>query len=213
MILWIKIFKILNNHTMGGISLLSREQEKKKVFFQLGKRFGLPKELIIYLYQILVNSIKHNRSLQINFHKNILSFHLFSPNHMVIEDTLLKPENPFQYRYPIGKGNEWLIYSDKARKDNIMYEGYYNQLKPRDIICQQIEIYGNKNFILKYSGWNVYTRRECYESLEDIERIRFIDRLGIDLFDHYWDHDEDNSYNIICQGNTYEAKFLDFEED
>ncbi|MAD57122.1 MAG: hypothetical protein CMK44_00935 [Porticoccus sp.] len=189
---------------MGEITLLSREQEKKKVFSQLGKRFGLPKELIIYLYQILMNSIKHDRSLQINFHKNILSFHLFSPNHMVIEDTLLKPENPFQYRYPIGKGNEWLIYSDKARKDNIMYEGYYNQLKPRDIICQQIEIYGNKNFILKHTRWCEFSERSrCYDSLIGMERIKFIDNMNINLFDHYWDYLEDERYNIEKRGDSY----------
>ena len=120
---------------MDKISLLSREQEKKKVFFQLGKRFGLPKELIIYLYQILVNSIKQDRSLQINFHKNILSSHLCGRSTTSCDiDELFTLKKPFQFRFPIGRGNEWLIYSDKARKDNIMYEGYYNQLKPRDII-------------------------------------------------------------------------------
>ena len=148
----IKIVLKQHNNIMDKISLLSREQEKKKVFFQLGARFGLPKELIIYLYQVLVNSIKHDRLLQVNFHKNILSRHLCGPSYSIfdIDDEFFRIQDPFQYRLPIGKGNEWLIYSDKARKDNLMYEGLYNELKPRDIICQQIEIYQDLQFIFKY---------------------------------------------------------------
>ena len=196
---------------MDKISLLSREQEKKKVFFQMGTRFGLPKELIIYLYQILVNSIKHDRSLQVNFHKNILSSYLCGPSASCydIDDKFITLNNPFQYRLPIGGGNEWLIYSDKGRKDNIMYEGYYNQLKPRDIICQQIEIYGEANFILKHSRWCVYTRREYYKPLTGIERIKFIDNMGIRLFDIYWDHLEDNRYNIEKMGDSYRDLWID----
>ena len=205
----IKYNKSLTN--MGEITLLSREQEKKKVFFQLGKRFGLPKELIIYLYQILVNSIKHDRSLQINFHKNILSSHLCGRSATSCDiDGLFTLKNPFQFRFPIGRGNEWLIYSDKARKDNMMYEGFYNQLKPRDIICQQIEIYGETNFILKHTRWCEFSERSrYYESLEDMERIRFIDLLGIDLFDHYWDYLEDECCNIEKRGDTYRSIILD----
>ena len=52
-------------------SLLSREQEKKKVFFQLGKKFNLPLDIIVFLYNTLRKSVYHDRSLQINFHKNI----------------------------------------------------------------------------------------------------------------------------------------------
>lgn len=153
-----------------------------------------------------MNSIKHDRSLQINFHKNILSFHLFSPNHIVIDDILLKPENPFQYRYPLGKGNEWLIHSDVTRKDNIFYNGYYNQLNPRDIIRQQIQIYGVLQFIFKYQ---VVRGREIYKPLTGMERIRFIDKIGIDLFDHYWDYLEDNRFNIEKIGDSYKDIWFD----
>lgn len=187
---------------MGKFSLLSREQEKKKVFFQLGNRFGLPKELIIYLYQVLMNSIKHDTDLEINFRKNILSSHLCDPSAMYCDmDELFILKNPFQFRFPIGRGNEWLIESDEARKDIIMYEGFYNQLKPRDIICQQIEIYGETNFILKYSQGPL--GGEYYQSLKGMERIQSINHIGVDLFDHYWDYLEDNRNNIEKKGDSY----------
>lgn len=192
---------------MGEITLLSREQEKKKVFIQLGRKFHLPLDIIILLYNSLRKSIYHDRSLQINFRKNILSSHLCGPSTMSFDmDELFILKNPFQYRLPIDKGNEWLIYFDKAIKDYIMYEGLYNQLKSRDIICQQIEIYGNKNFILKYS--KVSPRREYYVSLEGMERIRFIDRMGIDLFEHYWEYLEDNRNNIEKNGDSYKYIYL-----
>ena len=193
---------------MDKISLLSIEQEKKKVFFQLGTRFGLPKELIIYLYQILVNSIKHDRSLQIIFHKNILSSYLCGPpsSSLDINDTFFTIQNPFRYRLPIGKGNEWLIYSDKERKGNIMYEGLYNELKPRDIINQQIEIYQDLQFIFKYE---LVGGRKIYKPLTGMERIKFIDNMGIRLFDLYWEHLEDNRYNIEKMGDSYRDLWFD----
>ena len=134
---------------MGGFSLLSREQEKKKVFFQLGNRFGLPKELIIYLYNLLMNSINENKQNNFYYHRNILSSHLCSPNYTPKDVTLTEKNNPIQYRFPLAKDNEWFIKYEINRVDNIMYHGYYNQLKPRDIILQQIKIYGDYKFILR----------------------------------------------------------------
>ena len=196
---------------MDKISLLSREQEEKKVFIQLGRKFHLPLDIIIFLYNSLRKSVYEDSSLQINFHKNILSSHLCGPASMCydIDDKFLTLNNPFQYRLPIGKGTEWLIYSDKSRKDNIMYEGLYNELKPRDIICQQIEIYGEINFILKHRCWCTYTRREYYDSLVGMERIRFIDRMGIDLFDLYWEYLEEPRFNIGKSGDSYNELWFD----
>lgn len=208
MLYHIKIRKYLN---MGGLSLLSREQEKKKVFFQLGNRFSLPKELIIYLYQVLMNSIKHDISMATNYHRNILSAHLCCQNYIPTDITLTDSKNPFQYRFPLGKGNEWIIKSMINRVDNIMYHGYYNQLKPKDIMLQQIKIYQDLQFIFKYQ---VVRGREYYQPLTGMERIEFIDNVGIDLFDHYWDYlDDENGYNLVCEGNTFREEWFVFEED
>ena len=191
---------------MGELSLLSKEQEKKKVFLQLGNRFGLPKELIIYLYNLLLSSINQEKQINFYYHRNILSSHLCCPNYISTDITLTEKNNPFQYRFPLGKDNEWFIKYETNRVDNIMYHGYYNQLKPRDIILQQIKIYGDYKFILRP---RIIRCREYFESLEDMERIEFIDNMGIDLFDHYWEYlDEENGYNIICEGDTFREEFF-----
>lgn len=193
---------------MDKISLLSREQEKKKVFIQLGRKFHLPLDIIIFLYNTLRKSVNEDSSLQINFHKNILSSHLCGPASMCydIDDKFLTLNNPFQYRLPIGKGTEWLIYSDKSRKDNIMYEGLYNELKPRDIICQQIEIYKDLQFIFKYE---LVRERKIYKPLTGMERIRFIDRMDTDLFDLYWEYLEEPRFNIGKSGDSYDELWFD----
>ena len=193
---------------MDKISLLSREQEKKKVFIQLGRKFHLPLDIIIFLYNSLRKSVYEDSSLQINFHKNILSSHLCGPASMCydIDDKFLTLNNPFQYRLPIGKGTEWLIYSDKSRKDNIMYEGLYNELKPRDIICQQIEIYKDLQFIFKYE---LVRERKIYKPLTGMERIRFIDRMDTDLFDLYWEYLEEPRFNIGKSGDSYDELWFD----
>lgn len=198
---------------MNKISLFSREQENKKVFIQLGRKFNLPIDIIIFLYNTLNKSIFYDRSLQINFHKHILSSHLFNSSSIVeIDDTFFNIENPFQYRLPLGKGNEWLIKSDYARKENIYYHGLYNELNPRDIINKQIEIYGSharperEKFIFKYQ---VVRGAEYYEHLTGMERIRFIDRMDIDLFDLYYHYLENHLFNIVRMGNSYEELWFD----
>ena len=53
---------------MDKFSLLSREQETKKVFFQLGKKFNLPLDIIINNAGIL----KHDEFKKINYEVMIL---------------------------------------------------------------------------------------------------------------------------------------------
>jgi len=190
---------------MGQLSLLSREQEKKKVFFQLGNLYNLPKDIIIYLYRLLAISIKQDINLVINFHKNILSSHLCCPNHMEVDNRLLKPENPFQHRYPLGKGNEWFIKMGVKHSQNINYNGFYNQLKPRDILCQQIKIYGDHQFLLKPRS----QQSQEQQSLEGFERIHFINKYNTDLFDNYWEYLEVDGYNLICHGDSFQEDWFE----
>lgn len=188
---------------MDKISLFSREQENKKVFIQLGRKFNLPLDIIFLVYNSLRKSVNYDRSLHINFHKNILSAYLCGPPYTIfdIDDEFFSTQNPFQYRLPINKGNEWLIESDFTRKDNLFYHGLYNELKPRDIIKTQIEIYGEKKFIFKYQ---VVRGREFYEPLTGMERIKFIDHMGIDLFDLYFEYLENPQFNIVRMGYSYD---------
>jgi len=122
----------------------------KKVFLQLGDKFGLNKDLVIFIYQVLNRELLRERKEQINFYTNLLSSHLCKTNQEgQIGDHLFSELNPLHYRFPIGRGNEWLIKSDKKIKDELMYEGYYDKLSAHHTICEQIEIFGKKDFLLK----------------------------------------------------------------
>ena len=123
----------------------------KKVFLQLGDKFGLNKDLVIFIYQVLNRELLRERDEQMNFYTNLLSSHLCKTKQeeILIGDHLFSERNPLHYRFPIGRGNEWLIKSDKKKKDEIMYEGYYDKLSAHHTICEQIEIFGKKDFLLK----------------------------------------------------------------
>ena len=99
-----------------------------------------------------------------------------------------------------------MIESDFARKDNLFYHELYNELKPRDIINTQIEIYRDLQFIFKYQ---VVRGREFYEPLTGMERIRFIDHIGIDLFDLYFEYLENPQFNIVRLGYSYHELWFD----
>lgn len=180
---------------MNKISLFSREQEKKKVFIQLGRKFNLPLDIIIYLFNTLHKNIAYDRSLQINFHKNILSSHLCEPSSLLdIDNSFLNPINPYQYRLPINKGNEWLIHSYKCTRNYIIYNDLYNELKPIDIINKQIEIYGDTYFLLKSDTNGPFV---SFQPLKDIERMKFIDAMGTKLFDLYFEYLENTGFNVL----------------
>jgi len=45
------------------------------------------------------------------------------------------------------------------------------------------------------------------------ERTQFIDKIGIDLFDEYFDYLEESQWNIIKRGDSYETIWLDEQDD
>jgi len=182
---------------MGGITFLSSEQERKKVFIQLGDRFKLPKEVVIFLYNVLLNSIKSDFSLIKNFHTNILSARLCVPVSLSIDidDKMMNPSNPFQYRLPLDRGNEWLILHESKKRKSLLNYGFYKELKPRDIILHQIKMYGEINFI-KY--FDIKGDVQCLRILKGKRRIRFIDDHELYIFDDYFRYKNSNGYNVIA---------------
>ena len=186
----------------------------KKVFLQLGDKFGLNKDLVIFIYQVLNREILRERKEQINFYTNLLSSHLCKTNQEgPIGDHLFSEKNPLHYRFPIGRGNEWLIKSDKKIKDGHMYEGYYDKLSAHHTICEQIEIFGKKDFLLKTS---ISEGVQIYEPFSTMERIKTISiltgsgTLGTHIFDEYYDYvlDEGTVFNVIFCPITRSTEYL-----
>ena len=188
----------------------------KKVFLQLGDKFGLNKDLVIFIYRVLNRELLRERDEQMNFYTNLLSSHLCKTKQgeILIGDHLFSEINPLHYRFPIGRGNEWLIKSDKKKKDEIMYEGYYDKLSAHHTICEQIEIFGKKDFLLKTrisEGVQIY---EPFSTM--VERIKTISilygsgTLGTHIFDEYYDYvlDEGTVFNIIFCPITRSTEYL-----
>ena len=186
----------------------------KKVFLQLGDKFCLNKDLVIFIYQVLNREILRERKEQINFYTNLLSSHLCKTKQEgPIGDHLFSEINPLHYRFPIGRGNEWLIKSDKKIKDELMYEGYYDKLSAHHTICEQIEIFGKKDFLLKT---RMYGYVQIYEPFSTMERIKTISiltgsgTLGRHIFDQYYVYvlDEGTVFNVIFCPITRSTEYL-----
>ena len=187
----------------------------KKVFLQLGDKFGLNKDLVIFIYQVLNRELLRERKEQINFYTNLLSSHLCKTNQEgPIGDHLFSELNPLHYRFPIGRGNEWLIKSDKKIKDGLMYEGYYDKLSAHHTICEQIVIFGKKDFLLKTrisEGVQIY---EPFSTMERIKAISILSDTGTHgaehMFDEYYDYvdDEGTVFNVLFWTNTCATEYL-----
>jgi len=94
-----------------------------------------------------------------------------------------------------------------------MYEGYYDKLSAHHTICEQIEIFGKKDFLLKTS---ISEGVQIYEPFSTMERIKAISilsgsgTLGRHIFDQYYDYgvDEGTVFNIIFCPVTRSTEYL-----
>ena len=154
------------------ISYLSRCQEMKKCYIQLGKRYNIPYELIKYIYN-------HTRKVSTNEMKKLIIYH----NNMIIFKLITSPFDQydrieynkydkqierirtwkkkydsingwdgfnndilFQYRIPDGKGCEWAINKSPIRK--VIYkDDNYIFLDIREKIIIELKILSEENYL------------------------------------------------------------------
>ena len=123
---------------MNKTSFLSREQEKKKCFLQLGRRFGLPHDILRLLYNYKNASEKEEEESTCMFYKNMIllmcldshgNLDVFTYSSVSMTDTKLSipiqswlrtyqymskdmrfiEEDLYSHRLPIDKNCEWGI--------------------------------------------------------------------------------------------------------
>jgi len=104
----------------------SKEQKFKITFFQLGRKYHLPKDIIVYLYNHLKKINKYETNGIINYHKSI-----------IFDNSILKERFT-----PLNRGLEWCI---KQTKD-------YN----REYLLMELRIIGLDGYLYRKSGKNIY---------------------------------------------------------
>ena len=169
------------------LSLLSRDQEMKKVFLQLGKKTGLSIDLIIYLFKIISLDKKQDELLCRLFHINYISFNIFEPfssfglRGMTFsqERDTFSSENPYSYRIPLDRNIEWIIKSEVDHKNNLIEDGMSNYISNRDILLHQIKMIGDKNFIMEEDF--TIRGRQYYEFAPLRTRINFLNYNEFDV--------------------------------
>lgn len=104
----------------------SNEEKNKIVFLELGKKFNLPKEIVIYLYNYLRKINNYEIDKNINYHKS-----------NIFNNTILK-----ECYCPINRGLEWCI-----KKTEDIY---------RDYLLMEIRIIGLDNYLFRRSDMRIY---------------------------------------------------------
>jgi hypothetical protein len=198
-------------------TLLSREQEKKKVFLQLGGHYHLPIEIIYYLYQ--TNKKREKKELQNNiddykstYAVNISMNRLLGRRVPGMNDTGLPVSEEDVINFITGgdgvtnltgyRIEEQIKLCKKLCETDIENIGwvdlrdYYTEHNEipiqgnRDALLRQIEIIGHPSFLLKerVHEEGPYQGEYYYEPLTYQEKLSFMKKQGIELLNIYEDY-------------------------
>ena len=191
------------------LSLISRRQEMKRVFIQLGNKTGLPIDLIIYLFRIIKSDRVEEELLCRRFHTNFISFNIYEPlSSFGLEGMTFNPErdtfssdNPYLYRIPLQRDIEWIIKGERTHTHYLIGNGMSNYLSPRETLLLQIEMIGTEDFLLEE---DISVRgRQYFESATLRNRINFINCNDFDVLNSLYetylsDHDDiENTFNVV----------------
>ena len=195
-------------------TLLSREQEKKKVFLQLGGIFGLPIEVIYYLYQTNKKMEKEELQNHIDDYKSTYAVNI-TMNRCLgrrvpgMNDTgkPVSEEDVINFitggdgvANPTGDRIEEQIKLCKNLCETDIeqigwvdikdYDSEPNEIpiqNNRDALLRQIEIIGHPSFLLKerVHEEGPYQGEYYYEHLTYQEKISFMKKKGITLLNLY----------------------------
>ena len=169
------------------IYLLSREQEVKKAFLQLGNQKNLPRDIILLLYNHLRYQSQKDTEIVRNYHLTNLYQITLLPNPLFplseFESSSLRCRNrrKARWRSRAGKGPEWGI------KSSIMlplrFKGF------RICILEKIKIIGEKDYLYEKDYEN--------NKLKDATLLTKLNYINNSLF-----HVLRDDYNIFINNNN-----------
>jgi len=165
------------------ISFLSREQELKKCFIQLGVKFGLPRELVMLLYNYTHVSEREEYDLTRMFHKNMILFMCLDSRGTL--DTLSEPRSKsgkprlailswkqryrehiedgrcfmkddlYSHRLPMDKNCEWgIMHSQLSRRKPIKDGEFVSGFYDlREKMLCEIRIIGEEGYLWKITQY------------------------------------------------------------
>ena len=124
--------------------LLSREQIMKGIFLQLGTKKGLPKDIIIFIYNMMKKEmIMEEDKVRKYFMNTIYHVTLLSQNNNIDTES-----SDFKTRIPLNRGLEWAI----------KWDGTHNECckitQRRIYLIEQINIIGEENYLHQIVGFN-----------------------------------------------------------
>ena len=187
----------------------SRVIKYKKTYYQLGKKFNLPYDIILLIFAtVKKENIKDLMKIK-NFHCNLTSLNITDPYKLSLSKSLIyinnnifSYENLFKYRIPIGKNIEWLIKCNVANFYNKMNNQLWNDITHREKLLYEIKIYTDKHFLEEFNYMNNDNNSHNYEIIpaSNQSKLDYIKNTEFRyLFNDYYDYINHGS-NLVIDG-------------
>ena len=96
--------------------LLSREQEIKKVFIQLGSRYNLPKDIILKLYNSLEEAKEDDLNISRKYHLDMIYHNIYDRLHIKSKDSKI-----YSFLY-LQKDIGWVIQKEAEHIEYIAFK-------------------------------------------------------------------------------------------
>ena len=170
------------------ISLLSREQEFKKVFLQLGNQKKIPYDILLLIYNLLrYQSQKEIESIK-NFHlKNLYELTLIGWN---INNHIDLDSKEFKSKLPMNRGPEWSIKWSPLTSNSANCSMKFN-------ILGQIKVIGEKDYLYEkdYDNNNKYKQASLKTKLNYINKSPLFEIK--EDYDEYLNNNKPDNYSIV----------------
>ena len=205
------------------MSFLSREQENKKVFLQLGRRFHLPIDIITFLYKLNQIHIKEEIQTHINHYKSTYTLNICLERN---QDLTKKCVINLIGGVPSGNLLEPMIKKSKRLREIDIYSMGWVDLQTwridpldgdfssspiqtnRDSLLRQVEILGDSSFLLKENVYSEgpYQGEYYYSSLSYKEKVSLMKKHSIEILNIYEEYLRKfgrlSGFNIIVLDNN-----------
>jgi hypothetical protein len=181
----------------------SRVIKYKKIYYQLGKKFNLPYDIILLIFATVKKENIKDLMKIMNFHCNLTSLNITDPyktslsknilsgSLIYINNNIFSYENLFKYRIPIGKNIEWLIKCNVANFYNKMNNQLWNDITPREKLLYEIKVYTDKHFLEEFNYMNNDNNSHNYEIIpaSNQSKLDYIKNTEFRyLFNDYYDY-------------------------
>jgi hypothetical protein len=153
-------------------SLLSKEQTMKGLFLQIGTESGLPKEIMIAIYNQLRLSIISDQDYVRKHNSHYIYHNILCPEMTPLYSK--EWSSYFQSRCPMNRGIEWAIKWEGQHFGLNAFGNRTKEVKARSYLMTQIKILGTESYLFTIVGINDMEGQLIYEPANKGQKMLYL---------------------------------------